>query len=157
VTEPTPAPPDREKQRRLRRPKLDAELALRSILASAAIAVPPGAVVFARVAGAGWPASFLFGVVAAIAVYLASRERTTEEKAADLGRGVVVSLVLTLALAWIRHQGEARSAHESLAFSLSSGDSFVGIDLHGRDMKRFYLAGKTFDRATSSARTSRTR
>ncbi len=120
---------------------------LRSILASAAVAVPPGAVIFARVAGAGWPASFLFGVVAAIAVYLSSRERTTEEKAADLGRGVVVSLVLTLALAWIQHQGEARSARESLAFSLSSGDSFAGIDLHGRDMKRFYLAQKKFDRA----------
>jgi len=49
------------------------------------VAVPPGAVIFARVAGASWPASFLSGVVAAIAVYLASRERTTEEKAADLG------------------------------------------------------------------------
>jgi uncharacterized protein YjbI with pentapeptide repeats len=147
VTDPTPAPRDTEKRRRLRRPNLDAQLALRSILASAAVAVPPGAVIFARVAGAGWPASFLFGVVAAIAVYLASRERTTEEKAADLGRGVVVSLVLTLALAWIQHQGETRSTRESLAFSLSSGDSFVGIDLHGRDMKRFYLAQKKFDRA----------
>jgi uncharacterized protein YjbI with pentapeptide repeats len=146
VTEPTPAP-DGRKERRLRRPKLDAQLALRSILASAAVAVPPGAVIFARVAGAGWPASFLFGVVAAIAVYLASRERTTEEKAADLGRGVVVSLVLTLALAWIQHQGETRSARESLAFSLSSGESFAGIDLHGRDMKRFYLARKKFDGA----------
>ena len=147
MTEPKPAPPDAGKKRRLQRPKLDAQLALRSILASAAVAVPPGAVIFARVAGAGWPASFLFGVVAAIAVYLSSRERTTEEKAADLGRGVVVSLVLTLALAWIQHQGEARSARESLAFSLSSGDSFAGIDLHGRDMKRFYLAQKKFDRA----------
>ena len=147
MTEPTPAPPGSGKKRRLQRPRLDAQLALRSILASAAVAVPPGAVIFARVAGAGWPASFLFGVVAAIAVYLSSRERTTEEKAADLGRGVVVSLVLTLALAWIQHQGEARSARESLAFSLSSGDSFAGIDLHGRDMKRFYLAQKKFDRA----------
>jgi len=60
---------------------------------------------------------------------------------------VVVSVILTIALAWIQHQGEARSARDSLSLSLSSSTSFVGIDLHGRNMKRFYLGGKTLNAA----------
>jgi len=104
-------------------------------------------VIFARVAGAGWPASLLFGVVRGDRRLPRITGAHTEEKPGDLGRGVVVSLVLTLALAWIQHQGETRSARGSLAFSLSSSDSFAGIDLHGRDMTGFYLARKKLNGA----------
>ena len=86
----------------------------------------------------------VFGGLAILAVYLSSRAPTDEARAADLGRGVVVSIVLTIALAWVQHEGELRAARDSLEFSLATGKSFVGINLAGRDLRGFYLAGKDF-------------
>jgi hypothetical protein len=130
-----------------RRPAPQSDVALRAILCAAALAVPPLAVFFARRTGASWSVSLGFGALGGLAVYLSSHQRTTEEKAAELGRGVLVSLILTIALAWIQHQGDVRDARNSLALSLSSSNSFPGIDLRGRNLDRFYLAGKTLDGA----------
>jgi uncharacterized protein YjbI with pentapeptide repeats/endonuclease YncB( thermonuclease family) len=117
------------------------------ILRAAALLVPPLAVVFARLAGASWLVAIGFGALATLAVYLSSRAPTDEAKAADLGRGIVVSLLLTIAVAWVHHQGEVRSARQDLAFTLSGGRSFEGIDLHGRDLARFYIARKDLTEA----------
>lgn len=120
---------------------------LPAVLFVVAIALPPAAVWFARFAGASWGVAFLFGGLAILAVYLSSRAPTDEARAADLGRGVVVSIVLTIALAWVQHEGEQRAARDALEFSLASGKSFVGINLNGRDLRGFYLAGKDFREA----------
>jgi uncharacterized protein YjbI with pentapeptide repeats len=128
-------------------------------LTLAAIAAPPSAVLFARfLSGASWSLSIFLGVLAGLAVYLASKATTTEAKAAEVGRGVIVGLLVTIALAWVQHQGDEREKRESeaanrlaarqtLALSLSSGTEFVGIDLHGRDLAGFYLGGKDFSHA----------
>src|SRR3954447_9624896 len=126
---------------------MSSDAALRSILWVAAITVPPVAIVFAHWAGASWPVSVGFGCLASLAVYLSSRQKTTEEKAAELGRGVVVSLILTIALTWIQHQGDIRDARSNLALSLSSSNSFPGIDLRKKNLNGFYLAGKKLDGA----------
>jgi uncharacterized protein YjbI with pentapeptide repeats/endonuclease YncB( thermonuclease family) len=78
---------------------------------------------------------------------VASRAPTTEEKAAALGRSVVVGLFVTIGLAWVGHQGEVRDKREALARSLVGGTDFRGIDLHDRDLAGFYLAGKDFSDA----------
>lgn len=88
--------------------------------------------------------SLAFGALAVLAIYLSSRAPTDEARAADLGRGVIVSIVLTIALAWVQHEGEVRAAKDSLEFSLASGRDFPGINLSGRDLRGFYLAGKNF-------------
>jgi uncharacterized protein YjbI with pentapeptide repeats len=91
--------------------------------------------------------SGVFSGLAIVAVYLSSRARTTTEKAADLGRGLVVTLVVTVTLAWVQHEGSKQSARDALELSLSGGRAFAGIDLHGRDLSGFYLARKDLSEA----------
>lgn len=124
------------------------------ILTVAAALAPAAAVLFAHyLSDATWWLSITFGVLTGIAVYLASREATTEAKAADVGRGVIVGLLVTIALSWIDHQGneraeaqrqatEALARRAQLAETLSSRSDLRGIDLRGRDLSAFYLAGK---------------
>jgi uncharacterized protein YjbI with pentapeptide repeats len=117
------------------------------VLRAASIAAPVAAFFFARYAGASVMTAGVFSGLAIVAVYLSSRARTTNEKAADLGRGLVVTLVVTVTLAWVQHEGSKQSARDSLALSLSSGKEFGGIDLHGRDLSGFYLASKNLSEA----------
>lgn len=95
--------------------------------------------------------SILIAVVAALAaalaVYLAARERTNKEKAADLGRGLLVTILVTTGVGYVQHQEEQRSSREALALTLSSAQALHSIDLHGRDLTGFYLAGKDFSSA----------
>lgn len=125
---------------------------------AAAIAAPLLAAGAARLAGGSWTAALASAAVAGIALFLASRNRTTEENLADIGRGAVVGMILAFTAAWVDHEAAARSARESreaearsdresLALTLSSGRDFVGIDLHGRDLSRFYVGGKNFSNA----------
>ena len=83
------------------------------ILTVAAALAPAAAVLFAHyLSDATWWLSITFGVLTGIAVYLASREATTEAKAADVGRGVIVGLLVTIALSWIDHQGNERAERQ---------------------------------------------
>jgi len=117
------------------------------IVRFAAVAAPVAAFVFARYAGASIFTASGFAVLTAIAVYLASREGTDREKAADIGRGLVVTVIVTVTLAWVQNEGAKQSARDALGLSLSQGRSFSGIDLHGRDLHGFYLARKNLSEA----------
>jgi uncharacterized protein YjbI with pentapeptide repeats/endonuclease YncB( thermonuclease family) len=130
----------------------------RAIAWAAAIAAPLLAAGAARLAGGSWLAAAASALVAGIALYLASRNRTTDEQLADIGRGAVVGMILAFTAAWIDHEAAARSARESreaaarsaresLAFTLSSSGPFRGIDLHGKDLSGFYVSGKDFSNA----------
>jgi uncharacterized protein YjbI with pentapeptide repeats/endonuclease YncB( thermonuclease family) len=121
---------------------------LKPLLWIAAVLTPPAAFLFGRfIAHAGWPIALLFAVVAAVAVFLASQAETTKDKAAELGRGLLVSIVLTIAVGWIQHQTDVRTARESLALTLSSGKDLAGIDLDGRNLTGFYIADKDLSEA----------
>jgi uncharacterized protein YjbI with pentapeptide repeats len=117
------------------------------VLRVAAVAAPLAAYGFARYAGASTLTALAFAVLTAAAVFLSSRERTTSEKAADLGRGLVVTVIVTVTLAWVQNEGAKQSARDALGLSLSGGRSFSGIDLHGRDLHGFYLARKDLSEA----------
>jgi uncharacterized protein YjbI with pentapeptide repeats len=117
------------------------------VLRGASVAAPVSAFFFARHAGASVMTAGVFSGLAIVAVYLSSRARTTTEKAADLGRGLVVTLVVTVTLAWVQHEGSKQSARDALAVSLSGGSKFAGIDLHAHDLSGFYLARKDLSEA----------
>jgi uncharacterized protein YjbI with pentapeptide repeats/endonuclease YncB( thermonuclease family) len=132
--------------------------ATRWVIWAAAVAAPVLAAVAARLAGGSRLAAAAAAAVAVIAVFLASRNRTTDENLADIGRGAIVGMILAFTAAWVDHEAaarsaresreaEARSARESLAFTLSSGGTFNGIDLHGKDLSGFYIGGKNFSNA----------
>jgi uncharacterized protein YjbI with pentapeptide repeats/endonuclease YncB( thermonuclease family) len=125
------------------------------LAALAAVVLAAGA---ARLAGGTWPAALASAVVAAIAVFLASRNRTTDEQMADIGRGAIVGMILAFTAAWVDHEAAERSKRDqraatelserqSLAITLSSGKGFAGIDLHGQDLSGFYVAGKDLSKA----------
>ena len=128
------------------------------LLWGAAVAAPLLAAGAARLAGGSWYAALASAAVAGVALYAASRKRTTDDNLADIGRGAIVGMILAFTAAWVDHEAaarsarenqeaEARSARESLALTLSSSGDFVGIDLHGKDLSRFYIGGKNFSNA----------
>ncbi len=88
--------------------------------------------------GAGWYAvgyAFVVAVGACLATY-------REDKFSDLGRGLIVTVLLGLLATAVSHRDAVRNAKTSLLLTLSSGKSFTGIDLHGRDLKNAFIGGK---------------
>jgi endonuclease YncB( thermonuclease family) len=89
--------------------------------------------------GAGWYAvgyAFVVAVGACLATY-------REDKFSDLGRGLIVTVLLGLLATAVSHRDAVRNAKTSLLLTLSSGKSFTGIDLHDRDLKNAILSHGT--------------
>jgi uncharacterized protein YjbI with pentapeptide repeats/endonuclease YncB( thermonuclease family) len=105
------------------------------------LAVVPIVVWLALKSGDGWY-SAIYGVIVGLAAYLATRESTAKDKLADAGRGVVIAILLALVATSIAHSDDERNARNSLRLTLSSGKTFTGIDLRGRDLANAYIGGK---------------
>jgi uncharacterized protein YjbI with pentapeptide repeats/endonuclease YncB( thermonuclease family) len=98
---------------------------------------------FAWKSGQGWWAAF-YGAVVALGAILASQTSTGEakDKVADAGRGLIVTVILAVVATFLAHRQAERNTKSSLLLTLSSGKSFTGIDLHGRDLKDAFIGGK---------------
>jgi uncharacterized protein YjbI with pentapeptide repeats/endonuclease YncB( thermonuclease family) len=115
---------------------------LRFLGAAAVAAVVVITVWLAKMSGASDWFAGLYGVVVALGAYLALRTQTPQEKVSDAGRGVVVAILLALVANSISHREAVRNARNSLRLTLSSGNTFTGIDLRRRDLRDAYIGGK---------------
>ena len=137
---------------------------LERLLLTVSCLAPLAAAGIARLAGTGWPVALAFGGFTLLAVLLSWQAPTPHDKAADIGRGIVVTVVIGLITAWIQHDADERAARvqeaederaarvqlradrraakEDLSRTLSSQVVLRGIDLRGQDLSGAYLAGK---------------
>jgi micrococcal nuclease len=137
---------------------------LERLLLAVSCLAPLAAAGIARLAGTGWPVALAFGGFTLLAVLLSWQAPTPRDKAADIGRGIVVTVVIGLITAWIQHDADERAARvqeaedaraarvqlradrraakENLSRTLSSQVVLRGIDLRGQDLSGAYLAGK---------------
>ena len=120
------------------------------ILRLLAVAIVTIVIWLARRAGASWPFAAAYGAIVAVGISLASRGAPTAEKLADAGRALVISILLALVASSIAHSDAKRTSQTALALTLSSGHSFAGIDLHDRDLARFFIGGKNLTDAILS-------
>jgi uncharacterized protein YjbI with pentapeptide repeats/endonuclease YncB( thermonuclease family) len=109
---------------------------LRAAGGAATIVVVGIVVWLALASGAGWFA-VAYGAAAIFGAFLASKPSTH-----DAGRALVVSLLLALVASSVSHREAMRNARSSLRLALSSGKSFTGIDLRGKNLKDAYIGDK---------------
>ena len=69
------------------------------------------------------------------------------DRYSDLGTALVGGGVVALAVFFLERLYAAEAGKRDVQLTLGIGDSFVGIDLRGRNLSRSYLAGKDFSGA----------
>lgn len=69
----------------------------------------------------------------------------------DLGTALIGGGIVSFTVLYMQQQFSRSYEKRDLQLQLGAGTSFPGIDLGGRDLSRFYLAGKDFSGALRNA------
>jgi hypothetical protein len=77
------------------------------------------------------------------------------DRYSDLGTAIIGGGVIALAVLVLEQRYAAEADERDLLLTLGLGQSFVGMDLRGRDLSRAYLAGKDFSGARFEGATLR--